>query len=120
MILFFSSPSLYSCQLTAVFSSCVFYGDLHPTEGTVNPLTARKLERLLVARKSFAYGPTVDYFSDQNRNCVGFVRRGDQDLGRNGCVVILSNKEVQEGWVTRHCMKPSLIGILTKPSTLRT
>src|SRR5260221_9732016 len=48
----------------------LFRSDLHPTEGTVKPLTARKLERLLEARKDYANGPTVDYFSDQNRRSI--------------------------------------------------
>jgi len=87
------SPSNSQTFFCFVLTSCVFYGDLYPTEGTVKPLTARKLERLLEARKDYANGPTVDYFSDQNRNCVGFVRKGDESLGSEGCVVILSNKE---------------------------
>ncbi|KAG2367846.1 glycoside hydrolase family 13 protein [Suillus spraguei] len=66
---------------------CVFYGDLYPNDECFDEGTSRTLKQLLLARKSFAYGPMVDYF--EHRNCIGFVRMGDSDHA--GCAVVLSN-----------------------------
>ncbi|OJA12415.1 hypothetical protein AZE42_03391 [Rhizopogon vesiculosus] len=66
---------------------CVFYGDLYPNDECYDEDTSRTLKQLLLARKSFAYGPMVDYF--EHRNCIGFVRMGDSDHA--GCAVVLSN-----------------------------
>ncbi|KAG2147559.1 glycoside hydrolase family 13 protein [Suillus clintonianus] len=66
---------------------CVFYGDLYPNDECFDEGTSRILKQLLLARKSFAYGPMVDYFD--HRNCIGFVRMGDSDHA--GCAVVLSN-----------------------------
>ncbi|KAG2058648.1 glycoside hydrolase family 13 protein [Suillus hirtellus] len=66
---------------------CVFYGDLYLNDECFDEGTSRILKKLLLARKSFAYGPMVDYF--EHRNCIGFVRMGDSDHA--GCVVVLSN-----------------------------
>lgn len=66
---------------------CVFYGDLYPNDECFDAGISRTLKQLLLARKSFAYGPMVDYF--EHRNCIGFVRMGDSDHA--GCVVVLSN-----------------------------
>lgn len=66
---------------------CVFYGDLYPNDECFDEGTSRTLKQLLLARKSFAYGPMVDYF--EHNNCIGFVRMGDSNHA--GCVVVLSN-----------------------------
>ncbi|KAG1747247.1 glycoside hydrolase family 13 protein [Suillus paluster] len=66
---------------------CVFYGDLYPNDECFDEGTSRTLKQLLLARKSFAYGPMVDYF--EHRNCIGFVRMGDSNHA--GCAVVLSN-----------------------------
>ncbi|KAG1750806.1 glycoside hydrolase family 13 protein [Suillus lakei] len=66
---------------------CVFYGDLYPNDECFDEGTSRTLKQLLLARKSFAYGPMVDYF--EHRNYIGFVRMGDSNHA--GCAVVLSN-----------------------------
>ncbi|KAJ8585740.1 glycoside hydrolase family 13 protein [Rhizopogon salebrosus TDB-379] len=66
---------------------CVFYGDLYPNDECYDEATSQTLKQLLHARKTFAYGPMVDYF--EHRNYIGFVRMGDSDHA--GCAVVLSN-----------------------------
>ncbi|KAF9052412.1 glycoside hydrolase family 13 protein [Hymenopellis radicata] len=68
---------------------CVFYGDLYKNTECSDDATMNNLEKLIRARQSFAYGSLHDYPHD--RNCVGFVRMGDDKHG--GCAVILSNRE---------------------------
>ncbi|KAH7915609.1 glycoside hydrolase family 13 protein [Hygrophoropsis aurantiaca] len=68
---------------------CVFYGDLYPNEECYDEATSRTIESLLAVRKSFAYGPTTDYF--KHRNCIGFVRMGNAHYP--GCAVVISNGE---------------------------
>lgn len=78
--------------------SCVFYGDLYPNEECYDEEIATKLKILLQARKIYAYGDTVDFFT--TRNCIGFVRSGDASAGKPGCVVVLSNaSESETGYV---------------------
>jgi alpha-amylase len=71
----------------------VFYGDLYPNEEYYNQSVVRNITLLIEARRNFAYGALQDYFYE--RNCIGFVRKGDTQHA--GCAVILSNKE--EEWV---------------------
>lgn len=73
-----------------ILISCVFYGDLYPNEECYDAQIAKKLERLILARKRFAYGQTVDYF--QHPNCIGFVRTGDEH--HPGCAVMLRTSDV--------------------------
>ncbi|KAG2017735.1 alpha amylase [Coprinopsis cinerea AmutBmut pab1-1] len=68
---------------------CVFYGDYYPNRECYNEDVARGIRLLVEARRKYAYGPSVDYFAD--RNCIGFVRKGDR--AHFGCAVVLSNKE---------------------------
>nr|AOC97453.1 alpha-amylase [Flammulina velutipes] len=69
---------------------CVFYGDLYPnSECSPDDITRSNLEKLINARKMYAYGPLTDYPHD--KNCVGFVRAGNEK--HCGCAVILSNRE---------------------------
>ncbi|KZT00780.1 glycoside hydrolase family 13 protein [Laetiporus sulphureus 93-53] len=66
---------------------CVFYGDIYPNDECYDEYIAQGVRRLMNARKRFAYGERIDYF--QNRNCIGFVRTGDD--AHEGCAVIVSN-----------------------------
>jgi alpha-amylase len=66
---------------------CVFYGDLYPNQ-CYDEAVASRLRLLIDARRLFAYGRTDDYF--QERNCIGFVRRGDSE--HPGCAVLISNQ----------------------------
>jgi len=69
---------------------CIFYGDLYPNKECYDAQIAKRLERLILTRKRFAYGQTVDYF--QHHNCIGFVRTGDEH--HPGCVVVLRTSDV--------------------------
>jgi alpha-amylase len=78
---------------------CVFYPDLYGAhyvgkdkEGNDQEVWLEQcphLEKLLVARKQYAYGKQRDYFDD--RNCIGWTREGLEDQPGSGCAVILSN-----------------------------
>lgn len=91
------SCSCLKSKFDTVSSSCrcVFYGDLYPTKETYHAITAQKLTLLMQVRKLYAYGRTVDYFTEPQKNCVGFVRMGDGT--HDGCAVVMSNKEEKEG-----------------------
>lgn len=91
---------------------CVFYPDLFGAhyvdkdkEGHDQEIFMAKvenLEKLLKARKLYAYGKQKDYFRDAN--CLGWVRLGDKN--HRGCAVVLSNKEAYA--------KPMEMGVLYK------
>ncbi|HEV3324696.1 MAG TPA: alpha-amylase [Puia sp.] len=78
---------------------CVFYPDLYGAgykdtghdgkeyEITLSPVP--HLDKLMAARKRFAYGPQRDFLD--HANCIGWTREGDDDHPGSGCVVLLSN-----------------------------
>ncbi|KAF5356527.1 hypothetical protein D9758_008261 [Tetrapyrgos nigripes] len=70
---------------------CVFWGDLYGTGGDNPQEPVSQLADLIRARKLFAYGELRDYWD--HPNCVGWVRTGDQENGRDGCAVVLCNGE---------------------------
>jgi len=76
---------------------CVFYGDLYPNQ-CYDEAVASRLRLLIDARRLFAYGRTDDYF--QERNCIGFVRRGDSE--HPGCAVLISNQGSVQRFVTSY------------------
>jgi alpha-amylase len=52
------------------------------------------------ARKLFAYGELTeerDYFD--HPNCVGWVRTGDREKGRDGCAVLMCNGDEGHKWM---------------------
>ena len=63
---------------------CVFYGDYYEVPG--RPSHRAVLDRLLAARRDYAYGPQQDYFDHEN--VVGWTRRGDADHPRAMAVVM--------------------------------
>lgn len=63
---------------------CVFYGDYYEVPG--RPSHRAVLDRLLAARRDYAYGPQQDYFDHEN--VVGWTRRGDADHARAMAVVM--------------------------------
>lgn len=69
---------------------CIFYGDLYGTRGehAEPPSCGDKLADIAAARKLYAYGEQDDYW-DQ-KNCVGFVRRGTHDRPA-GLACVMSN-----------------------------
>ncbi|KAG8864525.1 hypothetical protein FRB96_005028 [Tulasnella sp. 330] len=66
---------------------CVFYGDLYGCAGQNPQPAVDSLDKLISARKLYAYGETRDYWDHQN--CVGWIRTGDETY--DGCAVVLCN-----------------------------
>ena len=83
-------PRAYSIILLRVGGlPCVFYGDYYVIEE--KNISAKKdiIEKLLKARKYFAYGKQNDYFDDNN--IIGWTREGDIDHKYSGMAVIMSD-----------------------------
>lgn len=68
---------------------CVFYGDYYGISHDHLPPKRSMIERLLKARKYFAYGRQKDYFDDSN--IIGWTREGDYDHPDSGMAVIMSD-----------------------------
>lgn len=68
---------------------CVFYGNYYGIAEKQIPPMKKILERFMLARKFFAYGPQEDYFDDAN--IIGWVRKGDYEHPDSGMAVILSD-----------------------------
>lgn len=76
---------------------CVFFPDLYGAHYTDKGKDGQdyeifldkvdELEKLLIARKEFAYGQQRDYFD--HGNCIGWTREGDDE--HSGCAVLLTN-----------------------------
>lgn len=70
---------------------CIFYGDYYGiSEKGVEPKN-EMLDKLLKVRKYFAYGEQNDYFND--RDVIGFVRKGDFEHSESGLAVVMTDKE---------------------------
>ncbi len=80
---------------------CVYYPDLYGAhykdkgrDGNEYEIWLNKcddLEKLLMARKQFAYGEEHDYFD--HPNCVGWTREGSDENEHSGCAVLVSNSD---------------------------
>ena len=80
---------------------CVFYPDLYGAhykdigrDGNEYEIWLNKcedLQKLLMARKQFAYGTEHDYFD--HPNCVGWTREGTDENENSGCAVLISNSD---------------------------
>lgn len=89
----FFKPLAYSLILLRTEGyPCVFYGDLYGMKGDnpEPPACGGQLADIVLARKLYAYGDQEDYFND--KNCIGFVRRGDKDH-HAGLACVMSNAE---------------------------
>jgi alpha-amylase len=85
--------------LRATGYPCVFYPDLFGAhykdkakDGSDQEIFLNKcenIEKLLTARKRFAFGQQRDYFD--HANCIGWTREGTDDKPKSGCAVLLSN-----------------------------
>jgi alpha-amylase len=105
---------------------CIFYPDYYGAEYSDygpdgNPktiqLTSHRylIDRMLLARKHFAYGEQIDYFDDQN--IIGWTRLGTE-LHPHGLAVVLSDGPSSSKWmridragatyvdITHHCTDP--------------
>lgn len=74
---------------------CVFYGDLYGMKGKHEepPACNGQLADIVLARKLYAYGDQEDYWD--NPNCIGFVRRGNEEHP-SGLACVMSNAENSE------------------------
>jgi alpha-amylase len=80
---------------------CVFYSDMYSVtykdkghDGQDYEIflpACEHIDKLLLARKQFAYGQQRDYLD--HANCIGWTREGDADHAGSGCAVLLSNGE---------------------------
>ena len=78
---------------------CVFYPDIFGATYTdkgsdgndyeIYLPGCRNIDKLLQARKLYAYGTERDYFD--HGNCAGWTREGVPDMPVSGCAVLLSN-----------------------------
>ncbi len=78
---------------------CVFYPDLYGAKYTdkgadgndheIELLQVSELEKLLVARKEYAYGEQYDYFDHDT--CIGWTRLGIDERENSGLAVVISN-----------------------------
>lgn len=95
-------PLAYALILLRVDGTpCVFYPDLYGAkytdkgaDGQDHEITLPKvdeLEKLLSARKLYAYGDQYDYFDHDN--CIGWTRLGIEEKEKSGLAVVLSNGE---------------------------
>lgn len=83
-------PMAYACILLRQEGlPCVFYGDLYgiPHDG-IAPVEG--MERLLLARKKYAYGPQHDYLDSPE--VIGWTREGDREHPGSGMAVVLTDR----------------------------
>ena len=67
---------------------CVFYGDYYGVGGEESP-HRWVIEKLLYARKLFAYGEQINYFDEPN--LIAMVRTGSEEHPNSGLVLLISN-----------------------------
>ena len=68
---------------------CIFYGDYYGiTSQNVKPM-GEILEKLIYARKKFAYGEQINYLDDHN--IIAWVRAGDEEHTNSGLIAIMSD-----------------------------
>lgn len=92
---------------------CVFFGDYYGIGGNENSSIKAKLNPLLLARKTYAYGEQRDYFDDEH--IIGWVLKGDKDHKDSGLVVIMSDnaggsKEMNAGENLANCVLIDITG----------
>ncbi|QPC45679.1 alpha-amylase [Mangrovibacillus cuniculi] len=78
----------------------VFYGDYYGTKGSTSyeiPSMKSKLDPLLQARKTYAYGTQHDYLD--HWDVVGWTREGTTDKTKSGLATILSDGPGGSKWM---------------------
>jgi len=112
-------PLAYSIILLRnVGLPCVFYGDYY---GVLSKSISNKkdwLEKLILARKYFAYGNEIDYFDDPN--IIGWTRDGSFDHPNSGMAVIMSDgpggcKLMNVGKKLAGCILHDYLGNVNEP-----
>lgn len=69
---------------------CIFYGDYYGVKGKKS-IHKWIIDKLLYARKYYAYGEQINYFDDPN--VIGIVRSGNEEHADSGLVLLISNYE---------------------------
>lgn len=74
---------------------CVFYADLYGASYTdkgqnVSMGAVSKLDKLIQARKLFAYGTQHSYLD--HSDVIGWTREGVSDIANSGCAVVMTDK----------------------------
>jgi alpha-amylase len=80
----------------------VFYPDLYGAEYEdkgcqIKLVPVKNIEKLMLARKQYAYGMQHDYFD--NRNTIGWTREGDFLNSKSGMAVLLTNGAASSKWM---------------------
>lgn len=68
---------------------CVFYGDYYGIPAKNVPSMKTSLDKLLNARKTYAYGTQHDYFD--NQDIVGWTREGDSSHAKSGLAALITD-----------------------------
>lgn len=81
---------------------CVFYADLYGASyndagRSITMAPVKNLDKLIKARKLYAYGTQHDYFDDQN--IVGWTREGVSDRKDSGCAVLVTDNAGGSKWM---------------------
>jgi alpha-amylase len=76
---------------------CVFYGDYYGIPSKNIPAMKTQLDKLLLARKNYAYGPQHDYFD--HSDVVGWTREGDSSHAKSGLAAIVSDGPGGSKWM---------------------
>ena len=72
---------------------CIFYGDFYGIPHDDILPKNKMIEKLLLARRYFAYGLETLYFD--HRNVVGWVREGNYEHPDSGLAVIMTNADIE-------------------------
>ncbi|MBR6061587.1 MAG: alpha-amylase, partial [Spirochaetales bacterium] len=81
---------------------CVFYADLYGAQYSdkgynINMAPVTNLDKLIKARKLYAYGTQHDYLDDSN--IIGWTREGVSDIANSGCAVIMTDGAGGSKWM---------------------
>ncbi|WP_276609425.1 alpha-amylase [Bacillus sp. N1-1] len=78
----------------------LFYGDYYGTQGSSSyeiPAQKAKLDPLLEARKSYAYGTQHDYLNHQD--VIGWTREGDASRANSGLATLITDGPGGSKWM---------------------
>lgn len=68
---------------------CIFYGDYYGTSDGSIPAFKTMIDRIMVARKDYAYGTMHDYFNDSD--VVGWSLEGDSTHANSGLAAVITD-----------------------------
>ena len=68
---------------------CIFYGDYYGITSQNVKAMGEILEKLIYARKKFAYGEQINYLDDHD--IIAWVRAGDEEHTNSGLIAIMSD-----------------------------